>query len=372
MPDVMGGIHMDNSTTNGFMPPMMRDAGGNMNLFGDMTIIHTQQFNPPNPMTEMMRGMTHQMQMINQRMMQQQQLAFEQQKIDLENRRLALAEKAIDAGFNPQQAMKLENPKEKVAMLQDKDFDIDDAVDVEVKNVEEVKQEEIPVEYEVIDENKSGSKYNFSNSDYIDLSPYFDINGEVNSTLKQELMGTHGNFPVFKGEGGDKPVLLFLRYSEDKEGITDFWRNRFNSAMHRYATSVFKRAGFITDKTTFVVFVFDSAFAKVDIIHVRPVPFSIFNKVKAKEQIENYSASKDFYNWIMDDNELVKNKRVNGVQIIAEPDLRGIEVSNGTLIHINTYNPISHLNELVKNSLFEPKKYSIDIRDLLDKSYIVM
>lgn len=367
----MGGMQMNNNNLTG-MPPMMRDAGGNMNLFGDMTIIHTQQFNPPNPMTEMMRNFNHQMQMINQRMIQQQQNLLEQQRIDLENRRLSLAEKAIDAGFNPQQAIKLENPKEKVAMLQNKDFNIDDAIDVEIKNVEEVRQEDIPVEYEILDENKS--KYNFDNNNYIDLSPYFDINGEVNSTLKQEMMemDVNSKSTVFKGEGGDKPVFLFLRYSEDKEGITDFWRSKFNSAMHRYSVSVFKRANFITDKTTFVVFIFDSAFSKIDIIHVRPVPFNIFNKVKAKEQIENYSASKDFYNWIMDDNELVKNKRINSVQIIAEPDLRNIEVSNGSLIHFNTYNPSNHLNEIIMTSLFEPKKYAIDIRDLIDKSYIIM
>lgn len=369
MSEVMG-VTMDNSTTNGFMPPMMRDAGGNMNLFGDMTIIHTQQFNPPNPMTEMMRGFNHQMQMINQKMMQQQQFMIEQQKIELENRRLSLAEKAIDAGYTPQ-SVQLEKPKEKVAMLQDSNFDIDDAVDVEVKSVDDPK-EEIPVEYEVItDENKSESRYNSSNNNYIDLSAYFDVNCEINSSLKQDLL-MRGYSPTFKGEGGDKPVLLFMRYPDDTSGITNYWRTGFKSALNRYNSSVFKRAGFITDKTTFVIFVFDSALSKIDLIHVRPVPFTIFNKVKAKEQIENYSASKDFYNWINDNNELVTHNKINSVQIIAEPDLRGISVSNNGLIHFNTYNPNSHLNEIVMDSLFENKKYSIDIRDLMDKSYIVM
>ena len=121
---------------NGMMPAVM-DQGGNVNLFGNVTIVHTQQFGQRNPMMDQMNAMMR----LQSQAMQRQALALEQQKLMLEAKKIDVIDRltngqALPQGSNITDGLRLANT-EPAALLNDVAKEIEDIEDVEYEVIDE-------------------------------------------------------------------------------------------------------------------------------------------------------------------------------------------------------------------------------------------
>ena len=361
---------------NEMMPMMTNDPGGTVNLFGNMTIIHTQQFGPRNPVMDQMSAM---MRLQNQAM-QQQALALEQQKLMLEAKKIDMFDRMANAqalpGQTPNDNLRLANNAPMATLSLEEKEDAEEA-EYEVHDVEVVEEDEgikIPkpkifreeVHQEPTWEIKEEQIfYDFSpNADYIDLSKYFDKDGKILPALRAEMDDASLNKIKIRCDYMGAPGVIFLKFN-NKSNISShlptFWRHALGYILDRYSRSVFKNPN-ITSKTDYVIFIMDSDYEFMHIINVRPIHnLSTFMKVSAKEQIEGYKAAKDFVNWINDNNSLIENNRVKSVMVVAEPVIPEDKI-------VLEFSPDHLLSTISVPSAFDAtKEFRIDMNDYINK-----
>ena len=374
---------------NGMMPAVM-DQGGNVNLFGNVTIVHTQQFGQCNPMMDQMNAMMR----LQSQAMQRQALALEQQKWMLEAKKIDRLTngQALPQGSNVTDSLKLANI-EPAALLDNvaKEEDVED-VEYEVhadNNVENsvINPIKIKIGDKIIEENKNSTNsnhmtesmweikedvtiYNFSpNADYINLSKFFDEKGNILQSIRNEIDDSSLNKIKIRCDNPGAPAIVFLKYynktNMSSVNLMNFWRNSLGFIISRYSKSVFKNPN-INSSTEFVVFITDDDYEFMYIVNIRPVSnLNTFVKISAKEQIKEYRAAKQFMNWIEDNNSLIENKRIKSVLVVAEPiipdDKRSLEFS-----------PDNLLTSIQLTSVFDnTKDFRIDMTEYTKKIYEV-
>ena len=327
---------MNNMMTGmgGGFPMATQDQGGTVNLFGNMTIIHTQQFGPRNPVDNMTRMMIAQQNAMNMR----QAMMIEQQKLALEEQKLKLYDKMADlrlASPENQKPMQLANGNNQEPLSLMQSANIDDVSDAEVIDVnptseniiEEVNAEpeesvEQPVEYEI---KHDTIFYDFSvNADYLNLSQFFnERTGMLLPNIIAEIETSKSDKIKIRCSGPGKPGIIFMKCN-DISNINSFWRNEFKKVLTRFNNSPIK-IPYIESTTDFIIFIMDKNYEKINIINLRPVELRVFDKINVKEQIENYKIAKEFVNWINDNNSLVENGRISSATVIVEPILSDID-----------------------------------------------
>lgn len=376
---------MDNSVFTmggngtGLMDP---NAGGNINLFGNMTIIHTQQFQPRNLLLDQMAAS---MKLQSQMFQQQQMVMLEQQKLALEAKKLEVIDRLASQGGlpgNQGQTFKLANPMGDDLKLVGDDneiveFEVKEETydDVEVSTpevrstgycevIDENKSETVEVEYEV---KTSQIFYDFSpNADYIDLSKYFDSEGKILPTLKSEIEDASLQKIKIHCDYQGAPGVIFLKY--DYETVSRHhlsWRYMLAGVLERYSKSVFKNP-YITSKTEYVVFIMDKEYEFMNIIYIKPIDnLNNFMKFDMDKELENYRVAKEFNNWIEDNNALIENRRVKSVLLVAEPvipqDKYSLELSPDHPLTILDFNSIY---DVTKSFRIDMKEYAKKIKEV--------
>lgn len=378
---------------NGMMPAVM-DQGGNVNLFGNVTIVHTQQFGQRNPMMDQMNAMMR----LQSQAMQRQALALEQQKLMLEAKKIDVIDRltngqALPQGSNITDGLRLANT-EPAALLNDVAKEIEDIEDVEYEvhadnDVEKsvINPIKIKIGDKIIEENKNSTNsnhmtesmweikedatiYDFSpNADYINLSKFFDEKGNILQSIRNEIDDSSLNKIKIRCDNPGAPAIVFLKYhnktNTSSVNLMNFWRNSLGFIISRYSKSVFKNPN-INSSTEFVVFITDDDYEFMYIVNIRPVSnLNTFVKISAKEQIKGYRAAKSFMNWIEDNNSLIENKRIKSVLVVAEPiipdDKRSLEFS-----------PDNLLTSIQFTSVFDnTKDFRIDMTEYAKKIYEV-
>lgn len=356
------------------MPMALRDAGGNVNVFGDMTIVHTQTFGPRNAMNDMAKMMLGAQSLMNQR----QALMIEQQKLALEQQKLELYDKLVNTqalgGPATQDTLKIANatPIGQIAS----NVNEDDIVEVESQVItsQDVPEHHRPtikiksgltpepenVEYVVADDRVY---YDFSiNADYINLNKFFDPkNGKILPNIKEEIEdATKSDRIKIRCAGPGKPAIVFMKCPK-QECVNTFWRDTFREVFMRYQKSVIKNQ-FITPTTDFVIFIMDNQYEFIDVINLRPVPVDKFCRETSLQE----HSFKAFVNWIADENTLIKNHRIRTATIVTEPILYNLSNPEYTLS--NTDTPIVNLNI---HSALSQQRFNIDVESYKNTFHVL-
>lgn len=328
---------------NQFMtPPMVptQQPGNPTYLFGDVTIIHNQQIDP-------MSRFNRQVESFNNRMMGLMQYNLEQQTIQLKRAELELKNKALN--LQAQQIGLLDNSEDikpaievKQCKLSNALIDSDDEIeDVEytVNNVENIKVSKSIISAEC--------------KDYVKLDNFFTKDYELNDEIKSILM-TKGH-TGFMGEGGTFPAIIFARHNSNTP-ISTYWKHVLKTVYNSYKHATISKAGFITNRTPYILFIYDSTCFKADIIFVQPVEENEFLNIDVPKKVEDFSICKEFRNWVEDDNPLILSGRINSVYIFAEP----LSVNNIEFPKKSS----DRLENISISAIFSDKSYSINIKDL--------
>lgn len=343
------------------IPVQQPNIGGSVNLFGDVTIIHNQQLDP-------MSAINRQMEMMNNRMMdytnrmtqyalEAKAMALKQAAIELDNRKLDMQQALLE---NPQnipklkQAIGVKTHKISNPFNNDEDDDIVDDVEFTIEDHTESRTEEFKVTPQNI---LNPSKY----SQYIDLAKYFTNEYELNDSIKHALV--YNGCTTFMGEGGNKPVIIFARYTSDTETIYSYWRKIIRISYDKLTKSVISKANFITVNTPIILFMYDKSLFKADIICIKPTTESEFLSINVPKRVEEYSMCKEFRGWIEDENPLILNKRINSAYIFAEP----FQINNLKF----PKNADKRLENIDIVSAFYDSTYSVPISDLHLKSTVI-
>jgi len=369
---------LDNS---GMMMPAMMDQGGNMNVFGNITVIHTQQFAPRNQMMDQMNAAYR----LQNQAMQQQALAIEQQKLMLEAKKIDMLDRlaSIQAlpNSNPNDSgFKLANPLKDPSsslLIGEEDKAIDVACEV-CDITDDIKSEAVKVELSdkndiepepVWEISEDQIIYDFTpNSDYINLGKFFDNEGKLLPTLRAEIDDASLNKIKIRCDYPGAPAIVFLKFNTKTNVIghlPTFWRSALGKIIERYNNSVFKNPNIMTN-TEYVVFIMDSDYEFMWIVNVRPVSnLSTFARLNAATDIKGYRAAKDFVNWIEDNNALIENKRVKSALVVAEPIIPDDEDNL-------EFSPDNLMTTLEIRNVFDCTKYfRMDMSEYVNKMHEV-
>ena len=364
-------------------------AGAPMvNLFGNMTIIHQQQFQPRNPMMEQMRLMSDMANRNQQIMLQQQQMQLEQARLAIEAKKIDVIQQLADnqLKLGPGEAQSADIPvignPEKLAIAANvTDTSTEEAEDVEfevrdtnkpvvsVKDAEIVQDivepaEEKQPEYEITEDRIF---YDFSPySDYINLKKFFnESDGSVQDWLKDEIDNTDaGKNRIYCDSLGSPAVVFIKSESASMANLTDYWRIKFRKIYERYEKSVFKSPN-ITAETDFVIFIMDPNYEFMHVINLIPCRnLARFTKTDLSKEVVAWKTGKPFMNFIRDNNSLVENRRIKSAVIIAEPVLPR-ENAAKTI----TFDPDNLLSNIGIESAFESRKFYISLTEYTKKIY---
>ena len=336
------------------MPVMQtsKPIGGDVNLFGDVTIIHNQQIDPMSQFNRQMELFNNRMvdytNRMTQFMLESRAMELKQAEIDLNNRRLDMQQALLG---NPEnipkikQAIGVKTHKIANPFINEREDNIIDEVEYKIS---EEKEEQPPSPTYCTVENSSIYKQ------YVNLSKYFTKEYELNDSIKQMLM--RDGYTNFMGEGGDNPVVIFGRYSSDTETINTYWRKIIRTAYNKLNHSIISKVNFITTNTPIILFMYDKSMFKADILCIIPTSEKTFLSINVPAEVENYRLCKNFRGWIEDDNPLILNKRINSAYVFAEPfSVDKIKFPN---------NSDKRFENVDIKSVFSSDTYSISVFDL--------